>query len=216
MPVVSGVPKLPQSQRRKPRDVVNWGLRRWNEAATPRTEELGAAPKQLEAVAMGGQGVAGGVGGCGSKLSINCSTADGGGDAWLMGSRNTSHATQGRKLRERNAVGSPSWWTSGEGRQQWSDYGAGDYPLMLWAGRTANIRISTCDAEMAGGRAGTSGGVDAGVRPGTELIDHVTFPSLQHHDSHVHYYDVAMPPEAATIIREGVESCTPVQMVGSQ
>ncbi|KAJ7661459.1 hypothetical protein DFH06DRAFT_1268903 [Mycena polygramma] len=38
--------------------------------------------------------------------------------------------------------------------------------------------------------------------------------SLQHHDAHVPYFDVAMPPEAAAIIREGVEWSTPVAMVG--
>jgi hypothetical protein len=38
--------------------------------------------------------------------------------------------------------------------------------------------------------------------------------SLQHHDTHVHYYDVGMPLEAASIIREGLEWSTPVEMVG--
>ncbi|KAF7349473.1 SWIM-type domain-containing protein [Mycena sanguinolenta] len=38
--------------------------------------------------------------------------------------------------------------------------------------------------------------------------------SLRHLDSHVPYYDVGMPPEAAAIIRDGVEWSTPVQLVG--
>ncbi|KAJ7774512.1 hypothetical protein DFH07DRAFT_865834 [Mycena maculata] len=51
-----------------------------------------------------------------------------------------------------------------------------------------------------------------GAKPQDTLGMHRIF--LRHHDSHVHYYDVAMPPEAAAIIREGVASCTLVQMVG--
>jgi hypothetical protein len=50
----------------------------------------------------------------------------------------------------------------------------------------------------------------AGEVPGERKIS----ISLQHHDSHVHYCDVAVPPEAAAIIREGFEWSTPVQMVG--
>jgi hypothetical protein len=38
--------------------------------------------------------------------------------------------------------------------------------------------------------------------------------SLGHFASHVHYYDVAVPAEAAAIIRDGIEWSTPVQMVG--
>ncbi|KAF7371915.1 SWIM-type domain-containing protein [Mycena venus] len=38
--------------------------------------------------------------------------------------------------------------------------------------------------------------------------------SLQHRDSPVHYYDVALPPGAAGMIREGLEWSTPVAMVG--
>ncbi|KAJ6528291.1 hypothetical protein DFH09DRAFT_866470, partial [Mycena vulgaris] len=37
---------------------------------------------------------------------------------------------------------------------------------------------------------------------------------LHHHDSHVHYYDVAMPAEAVAIIRENLEWTTPNSMVG--
>ncbi|KAF7377076.1 hypothetical protein MSAN_00126100 [Mycena sanguinolenta] len=40
--------------------------------------------------------------------------------------------------------------------------------------------------------------------------------SLRHLDSHVPYYDVGMPPEAAAIIRDGVEWSTPVQLVGKR
>ncbi|KAF8156162.1 hypothetical protein K438DRAFT_1777588 [Mycena galopus ATCC 62051] len=38
--------------------------------------------------------------------------------------------------------------------------------------------------------------------------------SLRHLNSHVPYYDVSLPPEAAAIIRDGIEWSTPVQMVG--
>jgi hypothetical protein len=38
--------------------------------------------------------------------------------------------------------------------------------------------------------------------------------SLRHRDSHVHYYDVALPSGAAGMIREGLEWSTPVAMVG--
>ncbi|KAJ7235267.1 hypothetical protein C8J57DRAFT_1248613 [Mycena rebaudengoi] len=37
---------------------------------------------------------------------------------------------------------------------------------------------------------------------------------LHHHESHVHYYDVALPPQAVTIIREKLEWSTPNEMVG--
>ncbi|KAJ7829515.1 hypothetical protein B0H14DRAFT_3717388 [Mycena olivaceomarginata] len=37
---------------------------------------------------------------------------------------------------------------------------------------------------------------------------------LHHHDAHVPCYDVAMPEEAAAIIREGIQHHTPVEMVG--
>ncbi|KAJ7078963.1 hypothetical protein C8R44DRAFT_654310 [Mycena epipterygia] len=50
----------------------------------------------------------------------------------------------------------------------------------------------------------------AGEVPGERKIS----ISLRHHDSHVHYYDVSMPPEAAAIIRDGLEWSTPVEMVG--
>lgn len=36
---------------------------------------------------------------------------------------------------------------------------------------------------------------------------------LQHHEAHTPYYDVAMPPEAAIIIRENLEWTTPNAMV---
>ncbi|KAJ7217434.1 hypothetical protein C8J57DRAFT_1598609, partial [Mycena rebaudengoi] len=37
---------------------------------------------------------------------------------------------------------------------------------------------------------------------------------LHHHESHVHYYDVALPPQAVAIIREKLEWSTPNEMVG--
>jgi hypothetical protein len=37
---------------------------------------------------------------------------------------------------------------------------------------------------------------------------------LEHHERHVPYYDVALPPEAADIIRNNLEHSTPVAMVG--
>ena len=36
---------------------------------------------------------------------------------------------------------------------------------------------------------------------------------LQHHEAHTPYYDIAMPPEAAAIIRENLEWTTPNTMV---
>ncbi|KAJ7209460.1 hypothetical protein C8J57DRAFT_1484274 [Mycena rebaudengoi] len=38
---------------------------------------------------------------------------------------------------------------------------------------------------------------------------------LHHHESHVHYYDVALPPQAVAIIREKLEWSTPNEMVTS-
>jgi hypothetical protein len=45
-----------------------------------------------------------------------------------------------------------------------------------------------------------------------ELNSHVTV-QLEHHIKHVHYVDVAMPPEALEMIQENLEWLTPVAMV---
>jgi hypothetical protein len=37
---------------------------------------------------------------------------------------------------------------------------------------------------------------------------------LQHHEKHTPYYDVSMPLEALEMIRDNLQHCTPVAMVG--
>jgi hypothetical protein len=46
-----------------------------------------------------------------------------------------------------------------------------------------------------------------------EALERTLYIHLKHSKQHVHYYDVAMPPGAAALIRQHVEWATPADMV---